>query len=291
MNDKAPVQEVLDLLDLEKIEENIFRGMSPKDRVQRVFGGQVLGQALVAAARTVEGRVCHSLHAYFLRAGDPKVPILYEVDRSRDGSSFTSRRVVAIQHGRPIFTLEASFQVDEPGYEHAFPMPDVPAPETLPTEEELRAKVVDRLPEEVRAWVSRPRPIETRPVDPRDYFSPDKRPPHEMLWIRATGVLPDDLALHQCVLAYASDMSLLDTGLLPHGIGWFDNKVQMASLDHAMWFHRPFRADDWLLYVQDSPSASGARGINRGLMYARDGRLVASVAQEGLMRPRNGGKS
>ena len=291
MNDKAPVQEVLDLLDLEKIEENIFRGMSPKDRVQRVFGGQVLGQALVAAARTVEGRVCHSLHAYFLRAGDPKVPILYEVDRSRDGSSFTSRRVVAIQHGRPIFTLEASFQVDEPGYEHAFPMPDVPAPETLPSEEELRAKVVDRLPEEVRAWVSRPRPIETRPVDPRDYFSPDKRPPHEMLWIRATGVLPDDLALHQCVLAYASDMSLLDTGLLPHGIGWFDNKVQMASLDHAMWFHRPFRADDWLLYVQDSPSASGARGINRGLMYARDGRLVASVAQEGLMRPRSGGKS
>ncbi len=291
MNDKAPVREVLDLLDLEKIEENIFRGMSPKDRVQRVFGGQVLGQALVAAARTVEGRVCHSLHAYFLRAGDPKVPILYEVDRSRDGTSFTSRRVVAIQHGRPIFTLEASFQVDEPGYEHAFPMPDVPAPETLPTEEELRAKVIDRLPEELRAWFSRPRPIETRPVDPREYFSPDKRPPHEMLWIRATGVLPDDLALHQCVLAYASDMSLLDTGLLPHGIGWFDNKVQMASLDHAMWFHRPFRADDWLLYVQDSPSASGARSFNRGLMYARDGRLVASVAQEGLMRPRGGGKS
>lgn len=291
MNDKAPIQEVLDLLNLEKIEENIFRGMSPKDRVQRVFGGQVLGQALVAAARTVEGRVCHSLHAYFLRAGDPKVPILYEVDRSRDGTSFTSRRVVAIQHGRPIFTLEASFQVDEPGYEHAFPMPDVPAPETLPTEEALRAKVVDRLPEEVRAWVSRPRPIETRPVDPRDYFLPDKRPPHEMLWIRATGALPDDLALHQCVLAYASDMSLLDTGLLPHGIGWFDNKVQMASLDHAMWFHRPFRADDWLLYVQDSPSASGARSFNRGLIYTRDGKLVASVTQEGLMRPRSGGKS
>ncbi|MDE1938811.1 MAG: acyl-CoA thioesterase II [Alphaproteobacteria bacterium] len=291
MNDKAPIQEVLDLLNLEKIEENIFRGASPKDRVQRVFGGQVLGQALVAAARTVEGRLCHSLHAYFLRAGDPKVPILYEVDRSRDGASFTARRVVAIQHGRQIFNLAASFQLDEPGYEHEFPMPVVPAPETLPTEEELRAKVIDRLPEEVRAWFSRPRPIETRPVDPREYFSPDKRPPHEMLWIRATGALPDDLPLHQCVLAYASDMSLLDTGLLPHGIGWFDNKVQMASLDHAMWFHRPFRVDEWLLYVQDSPSASGARSFNRGLMYTRDGKLVASVAQEGLMRPRGEKKS
>jgi acyl-CoA thioesterase II len=291
MNDKAPIQEVLDLLNLEKIEENIFRGASPKDRVQRVFGGQVLGQALVAAARTVEGRLCHSLHAYFLRAGDPKVPILYEVDRSRDGASFTARRVVAIQHGRQIFNLAASFQLDEPGYEHEFPMPAVPAPETLPTEEELRAKVIDRLPEEVRAWFSRPRPIETRPVDPREYFSPDKRPPHEMLWIRATGALPDDLPLHQCVLAYASDMSLLDTGLLPHGIGWFDNKVQMASLDHAMWFHRPFRVDEWLLYVQDSPSASGARSFNRGLMYTRDGKLVASVAQEGLMRPRGEKKS
>ncbi|MBU6298844.1 MAG: acyl-CoA thioesterase II [Alphaproteobacteria bacterium] len=291
MNDKAPIQEVLDLLNLEKIEENIFRGMSPKDRVQRVFGGQVLGQALVAAARTVEGRHCHSLHAYFLRAGDPKVPILYEVDRSRDGSSFTARRVVAIQHGRQIFNLAASFQVDEPGYEHEFPMPEVPAPERLPAEEALRAKVIDRLPEELRAWFSRPRPIETRPVDPREYFSPDKRPPHEMLWIRATGALPDDLPLHQCLLAYASDMSLLDTGLLPHGIGWFDNKVQMASLDHAMWFHRPFRVDDWLLYVQDSPSASGARSFNRGLLYTRDGKLVASVAQEGLMRPRGEKKS
>jgi acyl-CoA thioesterase-2 len=288
MNAKTPIQEVLDLLDLEKVEENIFRGASPKDRVQRVFGGQVLGQALVAAARTVEGRVCHSLHAYFLRAGDPKVPILYEVDRSRDGTSFTSRRVVAIQHGRPIFTLEASFQREEPGYEHQFEMPKVPAPETLPSDEELRAKVAGHVPEEARAWFQRPRPIEMRPIDPRDYFAPEKRAPHEMLWIRATGPLPDDLALHQCLLAYASDMSLIDTGLLPHGIGWFDNKVQMASLDHAMWFHRPFRVDDWLLYVQDSPSASGARSFNCGLLYTRDGRLAASVAQEGLMRPRDG---
>ena len=287
MNDKAPIEEVLELLDLEPIEENIFRGKSPKDRVQRVFGGQVLGQALVAAGRTVEGRHCHSLHAYFLRAGDPKVPILYEVDRSRDGSSFTSRRVVAIQHGRPIFTLEASFQVEEPGYEHAFDMPEAPDPDSLPDEAVLRAKVADRLPEEWRSWALRPRPIETRPVDPREYFAPAKRPPHEMLWIRAKGALPQDLALHQCILAYASDMSLLDTGLLPHGIGWFDNKVQMASLDHAMWFHRPFRVDDWLLYVQDSPSASGARSFNRGTIYTRDGRLIASVAQEGLMRPRD----
>jgi acyl-CoA thioesterase II len=288
MKDKAPIEEVLELLDLEPIEENIFRGRSPEDRVQRVFGGQVLGQALVAAGRTVEGRTCHSLHAYFLRAGDPKVPILYEVDRSRDGSSFTSRRVVAIQHGRPIFTLEASFQLDQPGYEHAFEMPAAPAPETLPDEAELRASVVDRLPEEYRAWALRPRPIETRPVDPREYFAPAKRPPHEMRWIRARGTMPGELSLHQCVLAYASDMSLLDTGLLPHGIGWFDNKVQMASLDHAMWFHRPFRADEWLLYVQDSPSASGARSFNRGMIFTRDGKLVASVAQEGLMRPRRG---
>jgi len=288
MTAPTPIQEVLALLDLDKIEENIYRGASPDDRVQRVFGGQVLGQALVAAARTVEGRVCHSLHAYFLRAGDPKVPILYEVDRSRDGTSFTSRRVVAIQHGRPIFTLEASFQLLEPGYEHQFDMPDVPQPESLPSEEELRAKILDLLSEEARAWVSRPRPFETRPVDPREYFTPAKRPPHEMLWIRATGAVPGDLALHQCLLAYASDMSLLDTGLLPHGIGWFDKKVQMASLDHAMWFHRPFRVDDWLLYVQDSPSASGARSFNRGLLYGRDGKLVASVAQEGLMRPRDG---
>ncbi len=287
MTEKTPLRQVLDLLDLEQIEENIFRGASPKDRVQRVFGGQVLGQALVAAARTVEARLCHSLHAYFLRAGDPKVPILYEVDRSRDGTSFSSRRVAAIQHGRPIFTLEASFQRDEPGYDHQFEMPKAPAPETLASEEELRAKVMHRLPEELRAWFSRPRPIELRPVEPREYFAPEKRPPREMLWLRAVAPLPDDPALHQCLLAYASDMSLLETGLLPHGIGWFDNKVQMASLDHAMWFHRPFRLDEWLLYVQDSPSASGARSFNRGLLYTRDGRLAACVTQEGLMRPRH----
>ncbi|HUO98451.1 MAG TPA: acyl-CoA thioesterase II [Rhizomicrobium sp.] len=284
----APVEEVLGLLDLEKIEENIFRGMSPKDRIQRVFGGQVLGQALTAATRTVEGRLCHSLHAYFLVAGDPRVPILYEVDRSRDGTSFTSRRVVAIQHGRPIFTLEASFQREESGYDHAFEMPAAPDPETLESDAALRAKVADRLPADLRDWALRPRPIETRPVDPRPYFAPEKRAPHEMFWIRAAGALPDDVGLHQCVLAFASDMSIIGTGLLPHAIGWFDNKVQIASLDHAMWFHRPFRADEWMLYVQDSPSASGARSFNRGLIFTRDGRLAASVMQEGLMRPRRG---
>jgi Acyl-CoA thioesterase len=285
----APIQEVLDLLDLEKIEENIFRGISPKDRVQRVFGGQVLGQALMAASRTVEGRLCHSLHAYFLRAGDPKVPILYEVDRSRDGTSFTSRRVVAIQHGRPIFTLEASFQRKELGLEHAVAGPNVPPPEDLLCDNEIRAKIPkDKVPPELCAWVFRPRPIETRPVDPRPYFEPEPRAPEEMLWIRTAGAIPDDPALHRAMLAFASDLSMLGTSLAPHGIGWYDDKVQMASLDHAMWFHRPFRADDWLLLVQDSPSASGARGFNRGTLYARDGSLVASVVQEGLIRPRKG---
>ncbi|HSZ75050.1 MAG TPA: acyl-CoA thioesterase II [Rhizomicrobium sp.] len=284
--EKTAIEEVLGLLDLEAIEVNIFRGLSPKDRMQRVFGGQVLGQALVAASRTVEARVCHSLHAYFLRAGDPKTPILYEVDQSRDGGSFTSRRVVAIQHGKQIFTLAASFQTPEDGFEHQSAMPDAPDPESLPTEQELRAKIIDQLPEQARVWFLRPRPIEMRPVEPVNFLKPEKRPPNQMVWFRATGRLPDNHALHQCVLAYASDTTLLDTALRPHRISWFDNSVQMASLDHAMWFHRPFRADEWLLYVQDSPSASGARGFNRGEIYKRDGTLVASVTQEGLMRKR-----
>lgn len=283
-NGHEPVEELLALLDLEKIEENIFRGVSPKDRSQRVFGGQVLGQALVAAGRTVEGRIAHSLHAYFLVAGDPKVPILYEVDRSRDGSSFSSRRVVAIQHGRQIFHMSVSLQAPETGLEHQIEMPGVPPPEELPSEDDFRAKIVDKIPEQYRDHFLRKRPIELRPVDRTDIFAPQKRSPHQSVWVRATGELPADIALQQCVLAYASDMTLLDTSLLPHGIGWFDNRIQMASIDHAMWFHRPFRADQWLLYVQDSPSASGARGFNRGLIFSRDGKLVASVAQEGLMR-------
>jgi len=287
---KTPIEEVLDLLDLEKIEENIFRGVSPKDRMQRVFGGQVLGQALVAAGRTVEGRVCHSFHAYFLRAGDPKVPILYEVDRSRDGASFTARRVVAIQHGRQIFNLAASFQTVEQGYEHQFEMPKVPMPEDLPDEHTLRLREIEKMPPEAKEWALRPRPIEMRPVQYRGFYNRGKSEPFDNIWIRATGPVPDDIATQQAVLAYASDMSLLDTALLPHGVDWHSG-MQMASLDHAMWFHHPFRVDDWLLYAQDSPSSSGARGFNRGAMYTREGKLVASVVQEGLMRPRLPAKS
>jgi acyl-CoA thioesterase-2 len=282
---KTPIEDVLELLDLEKIEENIFRGVSPKDRMQRVFGGQVLGQALVAAGRTVEGRVCHSFHAYFLRAGDPKVPILYEVDRSRDGASFTARRVVAIQHGRQIFNLAASFQTVEQGYEHQFDMPTVPPPEDLLDEHTLRMREIDKMPPEAREWALRPRPIELRPVVYRGFYNREKSEPFDNIWIRASGRLPDDVITQQAVLAYASDMSLLDTALMPHGVDWHSG-IQMASLDHAMWFHHPFRVDDWLLYAQDSPSASGARGFNRGAMYTREGKLVASVVQEGLMRPR-----
>ncbi len=282
---KSAIAEVLELLDLEKIEENIFRGQSPEDRTQRVFGGQVLGQALVAASRTVEGRVCHSFHAYFLRAGDPKVPILYEVDRARDGASFTSRRVVAIQHGKQIFNMSASFQVPEKGLEHQFDMPDVPGPDLLVDEHEARKTSMQNASEETKAWMSKPRPIEMRPVILDDWTNRPPRAPFDNVWIRATGPVPDDVIVQQSVLAYASDMSLLDTALLPHGRS-FHSAMQMASLDHAMWFHHPFKMDDWLLYAQDAPSSSGARGFNRGSLFTREGKLVASVVQEGLMRVR-----
>jgi acyl-CoA thioesterase-2 len=284
--ESSPIEQLVALLDLEPIEENIFRGRSPKDRFHRVFGGQVLGQALVAASRTIEARVCHSLHAYFLLPGDPKVPILYEVDRSRDGSSFSSRRVVAIQHGRQIFHMSSSFQIRESGLEHQIDPPDVPSPEQLPNEEEYRRGLADSIPAKYREHFLRKRPIEVRPIDGEAVFRGAKRPPCHAVWMRATGALPDETALQQCILAYASDMTLLESSLLPHGISWFDEKIQLASIDHAMWFHRPFRADEWLLYVQDSPSASGARGFNRGLVYTREGILVASVAQEGLVRVR-----
>lgn len=280
----SPIDDLVALLDLEAIEVNIFRGLSPQHRSQRVFGGQVLGQALVAAQRTVAGRSCHSLHAYFLHPGDPKVPILYEVDRSRDGKSFSSRRVVAIQHGRQIFHMSASFQVAEAGLEHQMEAPVVPPPDALENDEEFQHHAAELLSPEYRD--KRKRPFELRYVEGGDMIHSEKRPPRRALWVRATGILPDDPALHQCVLAYASDMTLLDTSLLPHGIGWFDENIQMASIDHAMWFHRPFRADAWLLYTEDSPSASGARGFSRGLIFARDGALVASVAQEGLVRVR-----
>jgi acyl-CoA thioesterase-2 len=283
---KETLTALIALLDLEDIDTDIFRGASPKDRWQRVFGGQVLGQALVAASRTVEGRLCHSLHAYFIRPGDPRLPILYHVDRSRDGSSFSVRRVVAIQHGAQIFNMSASFQVPEQGLEHQLPMPDVPDPESLESEEEWRAEIARDMPERARSWFMRAGPIEFRAVEPRNRFAKGTKPPNSIIWFRAVGTLPDHPALHQCVLAYASDMTLLDTSLLPHGFNLFSESLQLASLDHAMWFHRPFRADEWLLYVQDSPSASGARGFNRGMIFRRDGALVASVAQEGLVRLR-----
>jgi acyl-CoA thioesterase-2 len=281
------VDDLLAILDLEQLEHNLFRGRSPQVGWQRVFGGQVIGQALVAACRTVDttARQPHSLHAYFLLPGDPKVPIIYDVDRIRDGKSFTTRRVVAIQHGAAIFSMSASFQVEESGFEHAAVMPKVPPPEDLPSDQEIKSSVLPTMPDPVRAYFERERPIELKPVEFARYLSRDPMEPRFNVWIRATGRLPDDPAIHQCVLAYASDMTLLDSSLIAHGRTVFERSIQAASLDHALWIHRPFRADEWLLYAQDSPSASGARGFARGLIFSRDGRLVASVAQEGLIRP------
>ena len=281
-----PIEGLMTLLDLEQLEENLYRGLSPQVGWQRVFGGQVIGQALVAAGRTVTGRPAHSLHAYFTRPGDPEVPIIYEVERTRDGGSFSTRRVVAIQHGAAIFAMYASFQADEAGLDHQIKMPDVPPPEELPSEAELQAAYVDHATEGVRRYWQRPRPIELRPVDLRHFLSRDALEPIQQVWVRATGTLPDDPEIHRCVLAYVSDMTLLDTALFAHGRMIFDPDLQVASLDHALWFHRPFRADEWLLYAEDSPSASGGRGFNRGSLFTRDGLLVASVAQEGLIRVR-----
>jgi acyl-CoA thioesterase II len=283
----SAVQDLLTVLDLEQLEVNLFRGRSPQVGWQRVYGGQVIGQALVAACRTVDvgGRPPHSLHAYFLLPGDPKVPIIYEVDRIRDGKSFTTRRVVAIQHGEAIFILSASFQHAEEGPTHGLAMPDVPAPESLPTAEERIEAVKDQLPRDVWKWMMRERPIDTRSVTDHNPFKPVAREPRQLVWIRASGSLPDDPLLHQTVVAYASDLMLLDTATLPHAIAWNDPHYVMASLDHAMWFHRPFRADAWLLYAQESPAAHGARGFTLGHFFTRDGVLVASVAQEGLIRP------
>ena len=276
------VDELIELLDLEDIEVNVFRGVSPDVDVQRVFGGQVAGQALVAAARTVEpDRAIHSLHAYFLRPGDPRVPILYEVDRQRDGRSFTTRRVVAIQHGRPIFNLSASFHVHEDGFTHQLPMPsDVHPPEGLDDFATRWAPFKEQLGD----WYTRPRAIDTRYAD---WTPPDRAAalePRHRVWVRADGKLPDDPVLHACVVTYASDMTLLDTTLLPHGGTFMNARVQMASLDHAMWFHRPFRADEWLMYDQDTPSASDGRGLARGFFFTREGDLAVSVVQEGLIR-------
>jgi acyl-CoA thioesterase II len=284
----SAIETLLAVLDLEPLEVNLFRGRSPQVTWQRVFGGQVVGQALVAACRTVDvaERPPHSLHAYFLLPGDPKVPIVYEVDRIRDGQSFTTRRVVAIQHGHAIFSMAVSFHRSEPGLTHQAEMPDVPKPEELPSEAEIKERVLPLMPDPVRRYYERERPIELRPVEYGRYLGKSYPDGRFNVWIRATGQLPDEPAIHQCVLAYASDMTLLDSALIPHGRTVFDKDIMGASLDHALWLHRPFRADEWLLYAQDSPNLAGARGFSRGLIFTRDGTLVASVAQEGLLRER-----
>jgi len=281
----SPVSQLLHLLDLEPLEVNIYRGLNRDIGTGRVFGGQVLAQALVAARRTVdEPREAHSLHGYFILPGDLGAPIVYFVDRLRDGSSFSTRQVTAIQHGRAIFNLSASFQRAESGYEHQTPMPEVPPPEGLANELDLIRAMADRIPESLRAVLTQARPIDFRPVTPLDPFHAEPRPPVRYIWLRAIEPLPDDVLTHQSVLAYASDYGLLGTALLPHGVAPRSPTLQLATLDHAFWMHRPFRADEWLLYAMDSPAAAGARGFTRGAFYTRDGRLVASVAQEGLMR-------
>ena len=277
------LEDLIRLLSLEQLEDNLFRGPSNDILRRRVFGGQVLGQALTAATRTVEGRVVHSLHAYFLRAGDPEIPIIYDVDRSRDGRSFTTRRVVAIQHGRPILNMAASFQVIEEGLSHQAAMPDVPPPDAL-ERMHLDLEQCEKLPNKVRRLLEHQRPFEFRPVEPVELLDPKPREPNQAIWFRTIDRLPDDDHLHRCVLAYVSDYNLLPTSSLPHGVSFMEGTVQMASLDHAMWFHRPMRVDEWLLYATDSPSASGARGFTRGSIFSADGTLVASTAQEGLIR-------
>lgn len=286
MHGQAVLDRLVALLDLERIEENIFRGVNPRHLTVRVFGGQVAGQALVAAGRTVPAdRSVHSLHAYFIRPGDPSVPIVYQVDRIRDGRSFTTRRVLAVQRGKAIFALSASFQLTEDGVEHAEPMPEVPDPETLPTQAE---RMTPELREKFGALAKRPRPIDIRYVTEPPWVSRERGPreARNQVWMRADGTLPDDPLLHVCVLTYASDMTLLDSVLARHGVYWGTDNVFGASLDHALWFHRPFRADEWVLYDCTSPSASGARGLATGRFFARDGRLIATVVQEGLLRIR-----
>jgi acyl-CoA thioesterase-2 len=300
-----PLDDLLDLLDLEEIDRDLFRGRNECARPGRIFGGQVAAQSLVAAARTVDGLGAHSLHGYFLRPGDPTVPVVFTVDRIRDGKAFVTRHVVARQRGKAIFNMSVSFQAEEHGYEHQMPMPAAPDPETLPKREELVRRHFDQIPEADRHWVAQPRPIDVRHVRLPTFFGGGKaaEPPRSepqasevhrddyagqtLVWMRVPRELDGDPALHQRLLAYMSDLTLLDNIVLPHGRNGRLGPVMMASLDHAVWFHRPMRVDDWILYVQDSPAAAGARGFARGTLYARDGTLVASVAQEGLLRPVN----
>jgi acyl-CoA thioesterase II len=283
----SALDDLLHVLDLEPLEVNLFRGQSRDLGGKAVFGGQVIGQALVAGTRTVEGRLPHSLHAYFLRPGDMAHPIVYEVDRVRDGRSFTARRVQAIQGGEVILSMICSFQVPEEGFEHQAPMPEVRPPESLRPQRELVKEwlaAVPQVPQRIRDAFERRSAVEFRPVEPRNPLLPGMDPPRQAYWVRANGPLPDAPLLHTCVLAYASDFSLLTTALRPHGISWLTPGLSVASIDHALWFHRPFRVDDWLLYVMDSPTAQGGRGLSRGLFFDRGGRLVASVVQENLMR-------
>lgn len=275
-------------LTLERLDDNIFRGPKASEGWQRVYGGQVLGQALAAAAQTVGAdRPIHSLHGYFLLGGDPNYEIVYEVERIRDGGSFTTRRVRGLQHGQSIFAMSASFHKQEDGYDHQSAMPDVPDPESLPSVKDLVARMMQHLPENMQAYWNREHPIDVRIVDPSRYASRDARPARQAIWLKTNGKVPESAYLQQAILAYASDFTLLDTALVAHGKLLFDRDIQLASLDHAMWFHRPFRVDDWLLYAQDSPSAFGSRGYCRGAIFDRAGRLVASAVQEGLMRKRD----
>jgi acyl-CoA thioesterase II len=282
------IADLLTLLELEQLEVNLFRGESRDIGSPQVFGGQVLGQALTAASRTVEARIVHSLHAYFLRRGDFNAPIVYQVDRSLDGHSFSNRRVVAIQHGEQIFNMAASFQVIEAGLEHQQAMPAAPPPESLPDSSHPPPELLARMPERLRRFFSQPRPFEFRLTQPLEYLRRQQSDPMRQVWFRAVGSLPDEERLHRCLLAYVSDFFLLDTATLPHGLSSLAKSIVMASLDHAMWFHRPLRVDDWLLYAMESPSASGARGFARAGIFSRDGRLVASTAQEGLVRVKPG---
>ena len=282
------IASLLGLLELAEPAPDRFIGLSPAHGWRRVFGGQVVAQALVAAQRTVAGRPAHSLHGYFMRPGDPALEIAYEVERIRDGSSFSTRRVVALQESRAIFSMSASFHVEEQGFEHHEEMPEgMPEPEDLPSERDrIAAVLAGDVPDHMRNFLARERPVELRPVRPREIVDPPVGRPFQHIWLRAAGAMPADPALHRAVLAYATDFSLLDTALIPHGMSIFDRRLMAASLDHAVWFHRPFQADEWLLYAQHSTNASGARGFARGSVFARNGRLVASVAQEGLIRRR-----
>ena len=285
--DENVLNELLKLLKLEKIEETVFRGNSQDLGFGNIFGGQVLGQALSAASQTVpEERSAHSLHGYFLRPGDPARPIVYEVDCIRDGRSFTTRRVVAIQKGRAIFSMSASFQVEETGFDHQMEMPDIPGPDGILSEQEMARRVQDRIPAAIRNRILCTKPIEIRPVNPINPFAPKKEKPARYVWFKTIDKMPDDLSIHKYMLAYASDFGLVSTSLYPHGHTFWDPEMQVASLDHAMWFHRDFRMDDWLLYAIKSPSASKARGLNHGHIFTREGKLIASISQEGLIRYR-----